>query len=63
MVHKKSITNIHSIDENFNKVFTEIGRNLANSIDPPITHFHEYLQEYQTCQPESVISVYELKDR
>ena len=62
VVDKKSITNIHSIAENFNKFFTEIGPNLANKIDPPRKHFHEYLKEYQTCQPENVVSVNELKD-
>ena len=62
VVDKESITNIHSIAENFNKYFIEIGPNLANKINPPRKHFHEYLKEYQTCQPENVISVNELKD-
>ena len=62
MVDKESITNIHSIAKNFNRFFTEIGPNLANKINPPGKHFHEYLKEYQTCQPENVISVNELKD-
>ena len=62
MVDKESITNIHSIAKNFNRFFTEIGPNLANKINPPGKHFHEYLKEYQTCQPENVISVNELTD-
>ena len=33
VVDEKNITNIHSIAENFNKLFTEIGPNLANKID------------------------------
>ena len=49
VVDKKSITNMHSTAENFNKFFTKIGPNLANKIDPPRKHFHEYLKEYQTC--------------
>ena len=49
VVDKKNITNIHSTAENFNKFFTKIGPNLANKIDPPRKHFHEYLKEYQTC--------------
>ena len=57
VVDKESITNIHSIAENFNKFFTEIGPNLANKINLPRKNFHEYLKEYQTCQPENVISV------
>ena len=57
VVDKESITNRHSIAENFNKFFTEIGPNLANKINLPRKHFHEYLKEYQTCQPENVISV------
>ena len=57
VVDKENITNIHSIAENFNKCFTEIGPNLANKINP-----NEYLKEYQTSQPENVISVNELKD-
>ena len=62
MIDKESITNMHSIAEDFNTFFTEIGPNLANKINPPRKHFHEYLKEYQTCQPENVISVNELKD-
>ena len=62
MVDKESITNIHSIAENFHKFFLEIGPNIANKINLPRKHFHEYLKEYQTCQPENVISVNELKD-
>ena len=62
VVDKESITNIHSIAENLNKYFIEIGPNLANKINPPRKHFPEYLKEYQTCQPENVISVNELKD-
>ena len=62
VVDKESITNIHSIAENFNKFFTEIGPNLANKINPSRKHFHEYLKEFQTYQPENVISVNELKD-
>ena len=44
MVDKESITNIHSIAENFNKFFTEISPNLANKINPQRKHFHEYLK-------------------
>ena len=33
VVDKESITNIHSIAENFNKFFTEIGPNLADKIN------------------------------
>ena len=62
MVDKENITNIHSIAENFNKCFTEIGPNLAHKINTRRKHFHEYLKEYQTSQPENVISVNELKD-
>ena len=62
VVDKESITNIHSIAENFHKFFLEIGPNIANKINLPRKHFHEYLKEYQTCQPENVISVNELKD-
>ena len=62
MVDEKNITNINSIAENFNKYFTEISPNLVNKIDPPRKHFREYLKEYQTSQPENVISVNELKD-
>ena len=62
MVDKKNVTNIHSIAKNFNKFFTEIGPNLANKIDLPRKYFHEYLKEYQKCQPENVIFVNELKD-
>ena len=62
LVDRKSITNIPSVAKNFNKSFNEIGPNLANKINPPRKHFHEYLKEYHTCQPENVISVNELKD-
>ena len=61
MVEEKNITNILSIAKNSNKYFTEIG-NLANQIDPPRKHFHEYFKEYQTSQPKNFISVNELKD-
>ena len=57
MVDEKNITNIHSIAKNFNKYFTETSPNLAHKIDPPRKKFHEYLKEYQTCQPENVISI------
>ena len=62
VVDEKNITNVHSIAEIFNKYFTEIGPNLANKTDRRRKHFHEHLKEYQTCQPENVISVNELKD-
>ena len=62
VVDKENITNIHSNAENFNKCFTEIGPNLVNKINPRRKHFHEYLKEYQTFQPENVISVNELKN-
>ena len=62
VVDEKSITNIHTIAENVNKFFTEIGPSLANKTDPSRKCFHEYLKEYQTCQPENVISVNKLKD-
>ena len=62
VVDGKNITNILSITENFIKYFTEIGPNLAHKIDPPSKHFHEHLKEYQTPQPENVISVNEFKD-
>ena len=52
VVDKESITNIHSIAENFNKFFTEIGPNLANKINPSRKHFHEYLKEFQAYQPD-----------
>ena len=61
MVDKESITNMHCIAEDFNTFFTEIGPNLAIKINPPRKYFHEYLKEYQTCQPENVISVNGLK--
>ena len=62
MVDEKNIANINSIAKNFNNFFTEIGPNLANKIDRQRKHFHEYLKNYQTCQPQSFISVNELKD-
>ena len=62
MIDKESITNMHSIAEDFNTFFTEIGPNLANKINPPRKHFYEYLKKYQTCKPENVISGNELKD-
>ena len=57
VVNENSITNIQSIAEKFNKFFTEISPDPANKINPRRKHFHEYLKEYQTCQPEDVISV------
>ena len=42
--------------------FTEIGPNLVSKINLQWRNFHEYLKVYQTCQPENVISVNELKD-
>ena len=44
VVDEKKITNTHSIAENFNNYWTEIGPNLANNTDPPSKHFHDYLK-------------------
>ena len=62
MVDEKNIANINSIAKNVNNFFTEIGPNLANKVDRQRKHFHEYLKNYQTCQPQNFISVNELKD-
>ena len=62
VVDKESMANIHSIAKNFKTYFTEIGPNLANKINRPRKHFHEYLKKYQTCKAENIISVNELKD-
>ena len=61
-VFKRKATALYKVIENFNTFFTEVGPNLANKINPPRKHFHEYLNKYQTCQPENFISVNELKN-
>ena len=60
MADEKNIANIHSIAENFNKYFAEIGPTIANKIDFASKHFHKY--HNQTSELENIISVNELKD-
>ena len=59
----KFITSADSIAENFNKYFTETGRDLASKINTPSANFDIYLNN--TCnifQPEDALSINELKD-
>ena len=64
MVDEKILQINIPLPKTLTNIFTEIGPNLANKTDPPRKCFHEYLKEYQTCQPENIqkISVNELKD-
>ena len=46
-----------SIDENFNKYFTQIGTNLEKDIGTSTKSFNEYINRHGNTQPEKVISV------
>ena len=59
---KKRITETESIEENFNKCFTQIDPNLAKDIGTSTKSFNEYIKKHGTTEPEKVISVNEFKD-
>ena len=54
--------NLKSIAEHFNRFFTEIGPELAKSIDPSSVIFENCLKNLHTNQPEHNLSIKELKD-
>ena len=57
-----TITDETKIVENSNKFFTEIGPKCAKEIERPIIKFDDYLDQYDTIQPDNPVFVNELKD-
>ena len=51
-----------TIAKKFNRLFTEIGPNLAKDIDPSSVTFKNYLKTFNVNQPEHNLTVNELKD-
>ena len=59
---KKSITETKSINEDFNKNFTQIRLNLAKDIGTSTKSLTECINKHGNTQPEKVIPVNEFED-
>ena len=61
-MNKKSITETKSINEDFNKNFTQIRLNLAKDIGTSTKSLTECINKHGNTQPEKVIPVNEFED-
>ena len=59
---KTSITETKSINEDFNKNFTQIRLNLAKDIGTSTKSLTEYINKHGNTQPEKVIPGNEFED-
>ena len=59
---KKSITETKSINEDFNKNFTQIRLNLAKDIGTSTKSLTECINKHGNTQPEKVIPINEFED-
>ena len=59
---KTSITETKSINEDFNKNFTQIRLNLAKDIGTSTKSLTECINKHGNTQPEKIIPVNEFKD-
>ena len=62
VTENKVVTNTEIIAKHFNTFFTEIGHTLAKKIKTPPKTFETYLQKWNSLQPESPLTINELKD-